>query len=162
MLGPSPQSFSLSHKEGNGDAQTANIQKPNWLLEMESILQMLNEGVIIADDGLRLLFVNDVLLRWVVINAEICWVVRQQLPFHLKISRTCRLATNRYIGARDARMQIDVEKSSYHHYTIPCRDSGWAILRRTESARECGSNSRCAAKSNGLYDFVLHFLMTNN
>jgi len=42
---------------------TANI-KPEWLLEMESVLQMLNEGVMIADDGLRLLFVNDALLRW--------------------------------------------------------------------------------------------------
>jgi len=44
--------------------QTANIQKPDWLLQMEAILQMLNEGVIIADDGLRLLFVNDALLRF--------------------------------------------------------------------------------------------------
>jgi PAS domain S-box-containing protein len=42
----------------------ADIQQPDWLLQMESILETLNEGVIIADDGLRVLFVNDVLLRW--------------------------------------------------------------------------------------------------
>jgi PAS domain S-box-containing protein len=42
---------------------TEDIQKPDWLLQMEAILQMLNEGVIIADHGLRLLFVNDKLLR---------------------------------------------------------------------------------------------------
>jgi PAS domain S-box-containing protein len=43
---------------------TEEIQKPDWLLQMEAILQMLNERVIIADHGLRLLFVNDKLLSF--------------------------------------------------------------------------------------------------
>lgn len=42
----------------------ADIQKPDWLLQMEAILEMLNEGLVIADDALRMLFVNDALLSF--------------------------------------------------------------------------------------------------
>lgn len=34
------------------------IEKPEWLLQMEGILETLNEGVIIADDCARILFAN--------------------------------------------------------------------------------------------------------
>lgn len=34
------------------------IQKPDWLAQMETVLEILNEGVIIADDGYRILFAN--------------------------------------------------------------------------------------------------------
>lgn len=39
------------------------IQKPDWLNQMESILETLNEGVVIVDDRLRVVFANDALLR---------------------------------------------------------------------------------------------------
>lgn len=41
----------------------ANIQTPDWLRETESILGELNEGVVIVDDQLRIVFANDALLR---------------------------------------------------------------------------------------------------
>lgn len=39
------------------------IQIPAWLGQMESILEELNEGVIIVDDQLRVIFANDALIR---------------------------------------------------------------------------------------------------
>jgi PAS domain S-box-containing protein len=41
----------------------ANIQTPQWLSQMERILEELNEGVAIADDQLRVIFVNESLAR---------------------------------------------------------------------------------------------------
>jgi len=41
----------------------ANIQTPDWLRQMESILEELNEGVVIVDDQLRILFANEALLQ---------------------------------------------------------------------------------------------------
>ena len=35
-----------------------DIQKPNWLAQMETVLEVLNEGVVIADDRHRIFFVN--------------------------------------------------------------------------------------------------------
>jgi phosphoserine phosphatase RsbU/P len=40
-----------------------NIETPIWLREMETILEELNEGVVIADDQLRVIFVNEALAR---------------------------------------------------------------------------------------------------
>lgn len=40
-----------------------NIQPPDWLLEMTAILEALNEGVVIVDDQLRIVFANEALLR---------------------------------------------------------------------------------------------------
>src|SRR6478672_7932338 len=41
----------------------AELQEPDWLLQMEAILETLNEGVVIADDALRVVFANEALLR---------------------------------------------------------------------------------------------------
>jgi len=40
----------------------AELQQPDWLLQMENILETLNEGVVIADDALRAVFTNEVTL----------------------------------------------------------------------------------------------------
>ena len=40
-----------------------NIQTPEWLRQMENILEELNEGVVIVDDQLRVVFANEALLR---------------------------------------------------------------------------------------------------
>jgi PAS domain S-box-containing protein len=40
-----------------------NIKTPDWLRQMESILEELNEGVVIVDDQLRVVFANEALLR---------------------------------------------------------------------------------------------------
>ena len=39
------------------------IQTPAWLRQMESILEDLNEGVIIVDDQIRIIFANEALIR---------------------------------------------------------------------------------------------------
>lgn len=41
----------------------ANIETPDWLRQTESILEELNEGVVIVDDQLRVVFANEALLR---------------------------------------------------------------------------------------------------
>ncbi len=41
----------------------ANIETPDWLRQMESILEELNEGVVIVDDELRVVFANEALIR---------------------------------------------------------------------------------------------------
>jgi PAS domain S-box-containing protein len=41
----------------------AALQQPDWLLQMEAILETLNEGVVIADDAIRIVFANEALLR---------------------------------------------------------------------------------------------------
>jgi PAS domain-containing protein len=40
-----------------------NIETPDWLLQMESILEELNEGVVIVDNQLRVVFANEALIR---------------------------------------------------------------------------------------------------
>ena len=40
-----------------------NIKIPDWLRQLESILEELNEGVVIVDDQLRVVFANEALLR---------------------------------------------------------------------------------------------------
>lgn len=41
----------------------ADIQSPDWLLQMEVILEALNEGVVIVDNQVRVVFANKALLR---------------------------------------------------------------------------------------------------
>jgi PAS domain S-box-containing protein len=41
----------------------ANVQTPDWLRQMVGILEALNEGVVIVDDQLRVIFVNEALIR---------------------------------------------------------------------------------------------------
>jgi sigma-B regulation protein RsbU (phosphoserine phosphatase) len=40
-----------------------NTQTPDWLLQMTPLLEALNEGVVIVDDQLRVVFTNEALLR---------------------------------------------------------------------------------------------------
>ena len=35
------------------------LNKPDWLVQMEGILETLNEGVLIADDCYNIIFVNE-------------------------------------------------------------------------------------------------------
>ena len=41
----------------------ADLQQPDWLLQMENILETLNEGVVITDEALHVVFANEALLR---------------------------------------------------------------------------------------------------
>src|SRR5215471_6609881 len=52
------------HSADGNSMANGEVQRPEWLLQMESILESLNEGVVIVDDALRVLFVNEVLLNW--------------------------------------------------------------------------------------------------
>ena len=49
--------------EGTQYTLDANIQAPDWLLQMTAILEALNEGVAIVDDQLRVVFANEALVR---------------------------------------------------------------------------------------------------
>ena len=40
-----------------------NIETPDWLREMETILEELNEGVVVVDGQLRVIFANEALTR---------------------------------------------------------------------------------------------------
>jgi PAS domain S-box-containing protein len=52
-----------------GGGSTAS-QKPEWLAQMETVLEVLNEGVIIADDRHRILFANSRFLEMTGISQE--------------------------------------------------------------------------------------------
>ncbi len=47
-----------------------NIKTPDWLRQMESILEELNEGVVIVDNQLHVVFANEALLRLGMYNRE--------------------------------------------------------------------------------------------
>jgi len=47
----------------NGAMPNNNIETPDWLREMATILEELNEGVVIVDDQLRVIFANEALTR---------------------------------------------------------------------------------------------------
>src|SRR6202008_1794607 len=40
-----------------------NIETPDWLREMETILEELDEGAVVVDDQLRVIFANEALRR---------------------------------------------------------------------------------------------------
>ena len=54
-----------------------NIKTPDWLRQMESILEELNEGVVIVDDQLRVVFANEALLR---LGMYSCEEIRGRTP----------------------------------------------------------------------------------
>ena len=49
--------------EVNEAMHEVNVQAPDWLRQMESILEELNEGVAIVDDQFRIIFANETLTR---------------------------------------------------------------------------------------------------
>lgn len=59
------QSDSLvtSRSRPNQALSDDNLSTPEWLQQMESILEVLNEGVVIVDDQLRVVFANETLIR---------------------------------------------------------------------------------------------------
>lgn len=55
------------HKQGVFEQ---HIEAPDWLRPIERILEELNEGVVIVDDRLRIVFANEALLRLVMASRE--------------------------------------------------------------------------------------------
>src|ERR1700730_12385250 len=47
----------------NKTMPNTSIETPDWLREMETILEELNEGVVVLDDELRVIFTNEALTR---------------------------------------------------------------------------------------------------
>src|ERR1700745_2838576 len=47
----------------NKTMPNTTIETPDWLHEMETILEELNEGVVVVDDQLRVIFANEALTR---------------------------------------------------------------------------------------------------
>lgn len=56
-------SSSVTPKRSLNTMPDANIQTPDWLRQMENILEELNEGVVIVDNRIRVIFANEALLR---------------------------------------------------------------------------------------------------
>ena len=50
--------------------RNVNIETPDWLRQMESILEELNEGVAILDDQLRVIFANEALSTIMAVRAR--------------------------------------------------------------------------------------------
>ena len=70
---------------------TVNIQTPNWLQQMQAILEELNEGVVIADDELRIVFANEALLR---LGRYQRSEIRGALRTRYSRQKTCRTLTS--------------------------------------------------------------------
>jgi hypothetical protein len=67
-----------------------NIQTPEWLLQMTPILEALNEGAVIVDDQLRIIFANEALVRLGGYDrGDVCGPAARRTPFsHSRISHT--------------------------------------------------------------------------
>jgi PAS domain S-box-containing protein len=100
--------MSLNRKESNA------TNTPEWLAQMETVLEMLNEGVVIASDGHRILFANSQFV-------EMTGIPRQDLidfdPLRFYSSKE-----------RDfLRQQIDVAFRAGHHryaFVLPRKGGG--------------------------------------
>lgn len=95
-------------------AQSVEIQKPEWLTRMASVLEVLNEGVVIADEQPRILFAN---ARF----AEMTGIAAEELigfdPSYFYSSRQWDFITK----------QIDVAfRQGYNRYqfVLPRKDGG--------------------------------------
>ena len=49
---------------------TENFERPGWVQQMESVLETVNEGVLIADDCRRVVFVNAGFVRMTGLRPE--------------------------------------------------------------------------------------------
>ena len=52
-------------------------EKPDWLTQMETVLELLNEGVVIADDSHRILFANSRLVEMTGIPPQVDWRIQE-------------------------------------------------------------------------------------
>jgi PAS domain S-box-containing protein len=91
-----------------------DIQKPNWLAQMETVLEVLNKGVVIADDRHRIFFVNS---RF----SEMTGIPRQELiGFH----------ASRFYSTQEwdfLIQQIEIAFQSGHNrysFVLPRKDGG--------------------------------------
>jgi len=58
------------HIQVNKAMPNLSIETPNWLLQMENILEELNEGVVVLDSQLRVVFANEVFLQLALYERE--------------------------------------------------------------------------------------------
>jgi len=80
------------------------IDKPEWLMQMETVLEVLNEGVVIADDSHRILFANSRFVDMTGIPrqdligfAPSCFYTSQEMEFlRQQIDVAFRAGHNRY------------------------------------------------------------------
>ena len=81
------------------------MEKPEWLTQMETVLEVLNEGVVIADDRGRILFANSRFLEMTRIPGQdligfdpSCFYSSQETDFLMQqIDVALRAGHNRYV-----------------------------------------------------------------
>ncbi len=91
-----------------------DTQKPDWLAQMETVLEVLNEGVIIADDRQRILFANS---RFV----EMTGIPRQEL-LHFDAAQFFSTEEREFL-----KQQIDVAFRAGHNryaFVLPRKGGG--------------------------------------
>ena len=70
--------------------ELVNREKPDWLRQMEPILETLNDGVLIADESGEILFVNSVFEEMTrMLRSEITW--RDGQHMNLRVEDDARL-----------------------------------------------------------------------
>ena len=90
-------------------------ERPQWLQQMEPILETLNDGVVIADDSGQILFVNTVF-------EEMTRILRGEI-----IGRDIRQL---YLGAEDYARAQAIRKKTYEkgrdreEFFLPTKDGG--------------------------------------
>jgi phosphoserine phosphatase RsbU/P len=95
-------------------ADLIDMGKPEWLAHMETVLEVLNEGVVITNDRDRILFANS---RFV----EMTGIPRQDL---IGFDASCFYSSQEWDFLRQ---QIDVERQAGHNrytFVLPRKDGG--------------------------------------
>jgi len=92
----------------------SEIPRPDWLLQMESVLDTLNEGVLIMDDNLSVVYVNSVLLEWVGYQRE---EVLGRTPFFF-------FPAQDFPYMKKQRAQAERNRQHRHEFYVPRKDGG--------------------------------------
>jgi PAS domain S-box-containing protein len=125
-----------------------DFERPDWIQQMEQVLETVNEGVLIADDCRRLVFVNAGFVRMTGLQpedlvgkaAQLFYTDEEWAFLEKKIEESIRIGHNRYeftIPKKDG-SRVPVIISSRAHIDSDGRHFG--IVTFTAHNLVCGKN----------------------